>query len=361
MADLVRAQTGAGIEALVLAPHGPGLERRDTVGGSQVVRFRYGPARAEVLAYRGGLTSSVRRPLGAAVLAPFLASFGVRAAALARAERVDVIHAHWWLPAGLVGVGAARASGAPLVITCHGSDVELIRRPGLGRLARGVLGRAAGVGAVSGPLARAVGELTGVATRVLRMPLVTGAEPAGRPGPPPPLRLVCVGRLSPEKGFDIAIAAVDRLASRGLDLSLRIVGEGPERPSLERQARHLGARVVFEGPMSRAERDGAIRSSHALLAPSRHEGLGLVALESLALGTPVIASSVGGLVEVVGEPQDGILVPAGDPEALAAAIARLPLSPPTARAVEAHRPAVVAAEHLAAYQDALAGRAAGPR
>ncbi len=331
------------------------------MGDSAVFRFRYGPARAEVLAYRGGLTSSVRRPPGAAALAPFLTSFALRAAALARAERVDVIHAHWWLPAGLVGVPAGLASGAPLVITCHGSDVELMRRPALGRLARGVLGRAAVVAAVSSPLARTVQELTGTETRVLRMPLILPADAPRfpRPAASSPLRLVAVGRLSPEKGLDVAIDALSRLAAQGVEAGLRIVGDGPDRQALERRARGLA--VVFDGPMPRSRLAEAIRSSHAVLVPSRHEGLGLVALEALALGVPVIASSVGGLVEVVHPPDDGILVPAEDPDALAAAIRRLPLPTPTARAVEAHRPGAVAAEHLRAYQDAMAPRPASPR
>ena len=345
----------------MLAPHGPGLQRSDSVGGARVTRFRYGPARAEVLAYRGGLISSVRRPLGAAGLAPFLVSFTARATRLARRERVEVIHAHWWLPGGLAGVPASWGSGAPLVITCHGSDVELMRRPALGRLARRVLGRARVVAAVSSPLARTVQELTGMETRVLRMPLVipavTPAHP--RPAASSPLRLLAVGRLSPEKGFDVAIDALSRLAAQGVEAGLRIVGDGPDRQALERQARGLA--VVFDGPMPRSGLAEAIRSSHAVLVPSRHEGLSLVALEALALGVPVIASSVGGLVEVVHPPEDGILVPAEDPDALAAAIRRLPLPTPTARAVEAHRPAVVAAEHLRAYQDAMAGRPAGPR
>ncbi|HUY61156.1 MAG TPA: glycosyltransferase, partial [Candidatus Dormibacteraeota bacterium] len=218
----------------MLAPHGPGLQRSDSVGAARVTRFRYGPARAEVLAYRGGLISSVRRPLGAAGLAPFLVSFTARATRLARRERVEVIHAHWWLPAGLAGVPAGVASRAPLVITCHGSDVELLRRPALGRLARAVLGRAAVVGAVSGPLARTVEELTGLPVRVLRMPvdLASHLPPTVGPGPVPPLRLVTVGRLSREKGFDVAIAALARLAEEGVEVTLRVIGDGPERGSL---------------------------------------------------------------------------------------------------------------------------------
>ena len=83
--------------------------------------------------------------------------------------------------------------------------------------------------------------------------------------------------------------------------------------------------------------------------PSLREGLGIVALEALAVGRPVIASGVGGLVETVADGDDGILVPPGDVHALAAALRQLPLAAPKARAVDLHRPAVVAAAHAAAY------------
>ena len=80
--------------------------------------------------------------------------------------------------------------------------------------------------------------------------------------------------------------------------------------------------------------------------------MGLVALEALALGRPVIATRVGGLVECVEDGVDGILVPPDDVDALRAAVQRLPLPRPTASAVAKHRPAEVAARHLEAYVNA---------
>jgi glycosyltransferase involved in cell wall biosynthesis len=88
---------------------------------------------------------------------------------------------------------------------------------------------------------------------------------------------------------------------------------------------------------------------HALVAPSRREGLGMVALEAFTRGRPVVASRVGGLAESVEDGVDGYLVPPEDPIALAAAIARLPFGPPKGTATLRHSPIEVGRSHLEAY------------
>jgi phosphatidyl-myo-inositol dimannoside synthase len=354
MADLMAAQMAEGLQPVVLAPHSAGLPVRDWVAGAEVHRFRYGPDRWETLGYAGGLMSSARTPPGAAALLPFLAAFVLTTRRLIRQARIDVVHAHWWLPGGLVGV-AATTSGVPVVITSHGSDVELLKRRGMARLGRAVLGRAAVVGAVSEPLAKELELLGRVPVRVLRMPLPLNTEPDPAPVPScPPIRLLAVGRLSVEKGFDVLIDAVDLLHRRGVDVQLRVIGDGPCRAELIRQSQRLPDNVVSIDPaVSPAELDAAIAACHAVVAPSRHEGLGLVALRALARGRPVIGSRVGGLTEIVSEPDDGLLVPPDDPDALAAAIERLPLPLPVAAAAARHAPSVVGAIHRAVYEDVV--------
>ncbi len=90
-------------------------------------------------------------------------------------------------------------------------------------------------------------------------------------------------------------------------------------------------------------------SVHALVAPSRREGLGLVALEALGRGRPVVASSVGGLPEAVDNRDDGVLVPPGNALALAEALARLPLPPPAGLSLVKHSAAEVGKTHRSAY------------
>ncbi|HVM65137.1 MAG TPA: glycosyltransferase, partial [Acidimicrobiales bacterium] len=178
LADLVAALRDAGAEVRVVAPHGPGVVPMDGV-----VRFRYGPAGAEVLAYRGGLPAAVRGP-GAVMVAPYLAAMAGVAGREARRWRPDVVHAHWWLPGGMAALPAGAAARAPVVITLHGSDVALAHR--VRPLARAVARRAAAVTAVSVALAEEASELLGLDVAVTAMPVVAGPVATEPPTTEPP-------------------------------------------------------------------------------------------------------------------------------------------------------------------------------
>lgn len=347
---------GEGLEVHVLAPHDAGARTTEEIDGVGIRRFRYGPARAEVLAYRGGLLANVRRPARAAMLPAFFAAYLAAAGREVRRLRPDVVHAHWWFPSGVIGAAVAGRLGVPLVVTLHGSDVHIAGRPPLRHLAGWVFRRAAVVAAVSDALRDEV-----VASFALRaddvpvLPMPLRMRPAGPwdPAPAPPLRLAAVGRLVPEKGFDVLLEALG-----DLDATLDLVGDGPAAASLRRQAAPLGDRVRFWGTRDRGEIAGILAGAHALVVPSRREGLGMVALEALAVGCPVVASRTGGLVDVVDDGVDGLLVPPGDAGALADALRRLPLGSPRGRSVAGHLPGAMAASHLAAYERAVA---TGPR
>jgi glycosyltransferase involved in cell wall biosynthesis len=166
-----------------------------------------------------------------------------------------------------------------------------------------------------------------------------------------------VGRSSPEKGFDVLLDALRLARDGGMDIVLEIVGEGPDRAALESRCVQLGLvdAVRFVAPLRRAELQERMAEAHAVVVPSRREGLGLVAVEALALGRPVIASRVGGLPEVV-TAGTGVLVDPEDPAALARAFASLPLpSPPKdAPAVAGHDIRTVVAAHRDMYARASA-------
>ena len=347
------AQQRAGIVPSVLAPRGPGLPRHASLHGVDVHRFRYAPERAEVLAYRGGLVNTARTARGAMVLPSFLAALVASAVTSVRRSGAQLVHAHWWMPSGVAAVIAGRRAGVPVVVTCHGSDVELAQRRPWDRVARAVLTRADVVTAASHYLSEQLQALSGRDVIVTPMPVELDDRPVT---PIPPVddgvRLLCAGRLSPEKGFDVAITAVQRLRSAGVRVALDIAGEGPEASRLSRLADSTeGVRLL--GPLSRAALTEAIDASHCVVVPSRHEGLGLVALESLARRRPVIASAVGGLPEAV-LPGDGLLVPADDPAALAQAIRQLPLPEPAGAVLEGHLPEEVGQAHAELYRRVLA-------
>ncbi len=153
-----------------------------------------------------------------------------------------------------------------------------------------------------------------------------------------PLRLAVVGTLTPEKGQDVAVAALAALGRRGVDASLDLVGpvaRADHAAELRALAGRLGVaqRVRFRGET--ASIDEALAGADVLLLPSRGESAGLVAMEALARDTPVIASDVGGVPEVVRHGETGLLVPVGDAEAFAGAIVAMTRDPEWARELTA--------------------------
>lgn len=327
--DHARALASSGVPVRVLCPSGPGLARRACIGGIEVRRFRYAPRRLEVLAYSGAMHRDVRGPK--ALLVPlFLAGFLV--GALREGRSAGVLHAHWWAPSGLVAVVAGRLLGIPAVVHVHGTDAAIARGP-LRRLARWVLRSAGAVLAASADLAAWVRSVAGVHAAVVPMPLGLDRLPPPTPAPGDG-PVLAVARLVPEKGIDVLVQAA---AAAGV--TVEVVGEGERRAELEDLARTVGADVRFLGalaPEALAERYARAR---LVAVPSRREGFGLVAAEAAAAGRAVVASRVGGLVDIVVDGVNGALVPPGDVGALAAALRS------TDPALGANGPASVA--HLA--------------
>jgi glycosyltransferase involved in cell wall biosynthesis len=157
--------------------------------------------------------------------------------------------------------------------------------------------------------------------------------------------LAFAGRFGPQKALDVALAAVQRVEG----VSLVLAGDGEDRARLERAA---GERVRFLGPLARERVLELFAAADASLLSSSWENFPHTVVESLAVGTPVIATRVGGVPDVVEDDVNGLLVPPGDPEALAAAIRsfvqddalRARLAAAAATSVERFRPEVVYAE-----------------
>jgi len=247
------------------------------------------------IAYGHGVLPNLkRRPWLGALVPMMLASF-VHAARDAAAT-ADVVHAHW-LPAGWV---AAR-TGKPFVVTLHGTDVELAQRlPGL---ARTVLRRASAVVAVSSAIAEVVRRFGVAGVRVVPNGVDLPPEPGAEAEPP---EILYAGRLSKEKGI---LELVD--AARGLPLV--VAGDGPLRKQVP----------AARGFVPRDELERLFGRAAVVACPSRREGFGVSCLEAMAYGKPVVASSVGGLRDLVVHGETGLLVPPRDPQALRGALERL--------------------------------------
>ncbi|MBA2614861.1 MAG: glycosyltransferase family 4 protein [Actinobacteria bacterium] len=244
------------------------------------------------LAYGEGVVPRLRRRpwLGP----PLLVSM---AAALRRAAcEADLVHVHW-----LQNAVAALAIGKPYVVTLHGTDMALAAKAPA--FARPLVRRARRVIAVSSALAEEARRLGARDVRVI--PNGIDVPPSvGDPAEPP--HVLFAGRLAPEKG-------VEELAEATQDLPLVVAGDGPLR----------GLVPQTRGFVPRAELDRLYEEAAVVACPSRREGFGVVCAEAMARGRPVVASAVGGLLDLVRDEETGLLVPPRDPLALRTALERL--------------------------------------
>jgi len=148
-----------------------------------------------------------------------------------------------------------------------------------------------------------------------------------------PVEILCVGRLSPEKGQALVLRAIADLRRDGRSVCLTLVGDGPLRSQLEDEARRLGIaeHVTFAGAVDQDAIPAFYERADVFCQPSFMEGIPVVLMEAMATGLPVVSSGVAGIPELVVENRSGLLIPPGRPTLLAAALGRLVDSPESRR------------------------------
>lgn len=259
-----------------------------------------------------------------------------RVADLKRKFAPDLVHMFALGPSALLQLQTAGSMPVPLLVTLHG---EVLRKEAGG--AETVLGKtllsAQRVIAVSAAVMDAAQRLVpGIIERL--SVIYTGLEnpsvlPERLPGKAP--RLLCLGRLIPDKGFDVAVAAFARIAPRFPHARLVIAGDGPARSELQKQAIELGIgdAVDVVGWVSPDRVPELLNGATLVMMPSRREGFPLTAIQAAQMARPVIAARVGGLPEAVVHGETGLLVPPDDCAALADAATFLLEHPKTATSI----------------------------
>ncbi|MFI5206748.1 MAG: glycosyltransferase [Gemmatimonadales bacterium] len=304
----------------VVAPADHGDVGGEMLGNVRVRRFRYGMPSQEFLAYQGSMRRRAVTPLGLASFARLVHAMGRAVTEEVRNTTAHVIHAHYWIPAGLA-VRLGDRAGRPYVVTMHGTGLTLSRHLPLGLTAMTwVMRSAAVVTGISSQLTTSAAKamnLPAASLPVTPMPIALGRSPdpdAARHG------VIYVGRLSRNRGVNLLLEAAAILKREGSPIDLTIVGDGPERAALKAQAIALGVPVAFAGYIAPDLVAGQLRDKRAFVFPALESERGLVIAEALIQGVPVVATRVGAAPDLLYDPDAGILVPPGDPMALAVAL-----------------------------------------
>lgn len=300
--ELCRAVARRGHVVEVLAMHAPGALKNEVWDGVRIRRLQYWlPAKNQLLRKDGGgIPAAWQRyriaRLQVASLLGVYATF-----LLSRARDFDVIHAHWTLSAA-AAIPAASVHKRPLLVTAQGSDILTFAQQGSIQKAvtRVTLLQCTCTVALSRHLAQKVIELGIPSDRVDVIPNGVDTEffvPSTRRED----IILFVGSLIERKGVRYLLEAFESVRRLLPSFKLAIVGDGPLLPEHQRwvESRGLQDRVLFLGQLPHSDVRNWMQIAKLLVLPSTEEGLGVVLLESLACGTPVLASSVDGIVDIV--------------------------------------------------------------
>ncbi len=336
LVEMLKRLRAAGHDVEVFAPAYRGGGNRE-FEGIPIHRFRYFPARWEDMTHDQATLDRLRRSPRYKIMPLFYVLGGVWAAwRLCRRRRYDVVHVHWPLPHALFGWAARRACGARMVTSWYGVELRWVKSslPWLKRFLVWALRASDQVVAISSATAREITNLVPVSVRVIPytvgFPEAASGSGASLPRADDTFVILFVGSLVERKGVRYLIDALPLLPAH-LPAKLVIIGDGAERSRLEAQVRQRGLehRVEVRGRVAEQELRRAYAGASVLVLPAivdargDTEGLGVVLLEAMSYGVPVIGSDLGGITDIVIDGETGLLVPPQDSAALAAALERL--------------------------------------
>lgn len=336
MSELAESLLAKKISVIVLCPHQGDLPYRCVQNGVLIIRFPYWffPADEQLGGPTGILPSIHRSPLAVLQMIPFCICLFLTTWRLIRNEKIELIHSHWVIPQGLIGAIIQFFIGTPHISSGHGTDIYLVNSY-----------------RIMHPLMRFIGKFSDCITSNSRYTnqLVSGVSPITTQLQIIPMGIALnefmyqstesnevihkekiilfVGRLIPLKGCHILIEAISRLHRSDLLYKLIIIGDGPEKEPLKELANRLKVLsfIHFIGKQNRKALLSYYAEADLLVLPSmpynnQTEGLGVVLLEAMAAGVPVIGSNTGGIPDIIEDRVNGLLFPPGDPDALAEAI-----------------------------------------
>jgi len=319
-------------DVIALVPDAPGADPDGMFDGVEVVRFRYAPRAWQTLVNDGGIVGNLRRSIWKWLLVPsFVLGQYFSAVRLVRSRRIDVVHAHWLIPQGLIARALKRKTSTPYLVTSHGGDLFGLRGRMLTKLKRLVAADSAAMTVVST-------AMRDEALKVELTPPKLGVLPMGvdlverffinTQMQRNPNEILFVGRLVPKKGLPHLLDALPAILKKRPATFLTIAGFGPEEAALRMHAKQLGIEhhVNFLGALPQQNLPNIYRTASVFVAPfirdnsGNQEGLPVVLMEAIGCGCPVVVGNVAGIVDLLGDAADEISIKPHDTVALAAAV-----------------------------------------
>ncbi|MEH1839636.1 MAG: glycosyltransferase [Nostoc sp.] len=327
-----------GAKFTVFAPAYEG-SKTHVLDGVKVYRFRYCPKNFENLTRDGAPTKLQRQPLYL-IAAAFYILFGMlQLFWVCCKEKPNLLQIHWPFPHGLIALPANVLLGIPMVFSFHGAELMLANKFSfVTHILHWLLPLAKGVTANSSFTSGLICKIYDGPVTVIPYGMTIKPKPPKKPLPEEVSKLLFVGRLDERKGLRYLLAALPLVLAK-YPVRLRIVGKGILEDEIKSQCDAIGLNDVvdFLGFVSKEELADEYAGCDIFVLPAivdskgDTEGLGIVMIEALAHQKPVIASAVGGIVDVIHSGTTGLLVPEKDPEALAQAILTLLLNPTKAQ------------------------------
>ncbi|QTR53483.1 glycosyltransferase family 4 protein [Thiothrix unzii] len=335
--DLSRRLTET-FNVVVLAPHAAGAKVDEMWDGMQVYRYRYAPTAWETLAYNGGISANLKQNRWNTLLLPlFFIGQWWALRKLLKTYPVDTLHAHWLIPQGLVAALAlwGKTTKPTLICTSHGGDLFGLQDAISTRLKRWVVQRCQAVTVVSHAMLAPIQALAGAnPPPVSVIPMGTDLQQTFIPNPQVSRaanQLLFVGRLVEKKGLPYLLHALQQLLPTHPDLQLVVAGSGTALVDLMQLSETLGIsqHVTFLGRLEHSSLVRLYQTSTLAVFPfiqaadGDMEGLGLVMVEAMGCGCPVIASDLPAVRDVIRHAETGLLVEANNSNLLAGSIKAL--------------------------------------
>lgn len=339
LASFIRRLMPKGIHPVVYAPsfHALGSHVYHSI---PVIRFRYAPDIFEILTHEEGAVMKLREKPWLYIVSIFYIVFGILGIIRLRNHKTfDVIHVHWPFPNGIFGIVAKWLFGAKLVLTFHGAEFTLLKRVPLGpSILRYILTCADTIISNSSYTKSMIQKIGSHDVHVVpfasSVPAIRNSV-TSMPTHRKTFRILFVGRLIERKGVFYLVDALYRLRRRNIPAVLDIVGSGPLRNNIEEdiQRVHLKEVVVVHGDVDRKKLVLLYQRCDVFVLPAivdrwhDTEGLGVVLLEAMSFGKPVVASRVGGIPSIIKDGFNGFLVDEKDPDAIAQVLQKLYMAP----------------------------------